>query len=91
MRLVIGIFCLTFALAGCGTCQKPCVKGDDTAVVGPAKEFVSDTATVIGYVVPRPTAAGEKLIDTEKASLVKIKETPKTFTETSMFRKEGTK
>ena len=91
MRLAIGIFCLTFALMGCAACQKPCVKADDTSIVKPAKAFVSDTAAVIGYVMPHPAAVGEKLIDPEKASLVKIKETPKTFTESSMFRKEGTK
>ncbi len=91
MRVAIGIFCLTFALAGCGTCQKPCVKTEEGTVVKQAKAFVADTATVVGYVIPKPAAAGEKLIDTAKASMVKIIETPKSFTESSMFRKEGTK
>ena len=91
MRVAIGILCLTVALAGCTTCQKPCGKTEEGTVVKQAKAFIADTATVVGYVIPKPVACGEKLIDTEKASMVRIRETPKSFTESSMFRKEGTK
>ena len=58
MRLAIGVFCLTFALAGCETCQKPCVNVEETSVVKQAKAFVSDTATVVGYVVGKPVVTG---------------------------------
>jgi hypothetical protein len=95
MRILLSILCLAFLASGCETC-KPCPQpAAEGSIVTQAKAFVADTATVVGYVIPTcnpaPAPACQKAIVTEQISMIRIRETPTTFTETSVIRKEGTK